>query len=75
MKKKDYFGSESNYKGIRVSNRELRKWCKILGVKKIILLYIEDKLELTQEQLDEIIKIKNRGKHIEVNHEEDKNNI
>lgn len=73
--KKNYVESESNYKGIRVSNRELRKWCKILGAKKIILLYIEDKIELTQEQLDDVIKIKNRRKYVEANYEDIKNDI
>lgn len=73
--KKNYVESESNYKGIRISNRELRKWCKILGVKKIILLYIEDKIELTQEQLDDVIKIKNRRKYVETNYEGIKNDI
>lgn len=73
--KKNYVESESNYKGIRVSNRELRKWCKILGAKKIILLYIEDKIELTQEQLDDVIKIKNRRKYVETNYEGIKNDI
>lgn len=51
--------TSNKYKGVRVSDRELRKWGKILGVKKIILLYMEDKIELTPEQLDDIIKMKN----------------
>lgn len=67
--------TSDKYRGIRVSNRELKRWCDILGVKKIILLYIEDKIELTPEQLDGVIKIKNRRKYVETNYEEAKNNI
>lgn len=42
----------------KLSDKELKKWIGILGVEKIKWLYIESKIQLTSEQLDEIIAAK-----------------
>ena len=44
----------------RVSDKEIDKWTKILGVNRFIYLYIDGRIFLTSKQLDRVIAIKNQ---------------
>lgn len=44
---------------MKVNDKELEKWLKILGGKKMVDLYVESKIYLTQKQLDRVIEFKN----------------
>ena len=46
-------------KTYKVSNKELYKWTRILGARKMIDLYVDGKIYLSSEQLDMVINIKN----------------
>lgn len=46
-------------KGTKVTDKEIVKWSGILGADKLILLFTEDKISLTPEQLEKVIEIKN----------------
>ena len=44
---------------MRLNNKEVSKWVKILGATNFINLFIEGKINLTPSQLEYVIKIKN----------------
>lgn len=46
-------------KTYKVSNKELYKWTRILGARKMIDLYVDGKIYLSSEQLDIVIELKN----------------
>ena len=46
-------------KGTKVTDREVVKWANILSPEKIILLFTEDRISLTPEQLDKVIEMRN----------------
>ena len=44
---------------MRLNNKEVSKWIKILGTTNFINLFIEGKINLTSSQLEYAIKMKN----------------
>ena len=46
-------------KGTKVTDREVVKWANILSPEKIILLFTEDRISLTPEQLEKVIEMRN----------------
>ena len=44
---------------MRLNNKEVNKWIKILGAANFINLFIEGKINLTSSQLEYVIKMKN----------------
>lgn len=51
--------------GAKLSDREVSKWTKILGAEDMIQLFIAGRIELTTEQLELIVKVKNGEAHDE----------
>lgn len=48
--------------GKKVSDKELVKWSGILGIEKMVSLYIDDEIYLTPKQLDKLNELKNNKK-------------
>jgi len=46
---------------MRINNKELIKWLKILGAKKFIDLHTTNKIYLTENQLDQVIEFREKG--------------
>lgn len=58
MKCKSSYNNESGVSSPRVSDKEMKKWAKIIGPKTLIDLYVEDRISLTSEQLDKLVEMK-----------------
>lgn len=43
-------------KPVKLNDKELMKFILVLGVKRVKYLYIENKIKLTQQQLDKLIE-------------------
>lgn len=59
----------------RVSDRELKKLLKILGSKEIKRLFIYNKLNLSQKQLDYVINYKDAERDNDKNSKSDRDSI
>lgn len=47
----------------KINNKELEKWCKILGTYRIKELYMTNKIQLTPEQINRLIELGKEEEH------------